>query len=271
MKQIHQFLTSAFALVVGLLCLTVSASAEVRQGTAVVKALNGPASYVDELGVTHPLEAGTVLKEGQTIKTGRDASVDLYLAQNGPAVGLDGNTVLRLQKLSNEPGPLGTIIDTRLDLQQGRVSGIVEKLLPGSRYEIKTPQGLATVRGTEFFIDASNGTIYVVGGTVTLTVTLNVDIKGGGTIQETKVVTINAGQYLWVPSNMTVKTFSSLKPVKSPYSLADLERLKKLGKVKEYGNGKNSGTSTVTETFNAQQTGKSLKLQMPPTTITVSP
>ena len=87
-------------LFVALISAAVTARGEMNQGRAVVKAITGSASYLDELGFTHPLAVGTVVKEGQTIKTSVDSSVDLFLDQNGPNVGLDANSTLRLEKLA---------------------------------------------------------------------------------------------------------------------------------------------------------------------------
>jgi hypothetical protein len=176
--------------VAALICTGImTATAQAKQGTAVVKALKGAATYVDETGFSHPLALNAVVKEGQTIKTALGASVALYLAENGPGVELEQNSVLGLDKLTSLQSGLGTIIDTRLDLRQGKLYGTVDKLLPGSHYEVKMPTGVATVRGTEFFIDAATGTVFVTSGTVNVTVNLV-----GSTGNRTRTVAVSAGQ-----------------------------------------------------------------------------
>ena len=47
---------------VALISTAVAAHGEMSQGNAVVRSVTGSASYLDELGFSHPLTVGTVLK-----------------------------------------------------------------------------------------------------------------------------------------------------------------------------------------------------------------
>jgi len=245
----------------------------VKQGAAVVKGVAGNASYVDELGFARPLVVGAIVKPGQTIKTGFDGAVDLFLGQNGPGVGVKANSILALDSLTTQESVLGALIDTRLNLKQGQLYGIVDKLLPGSHYEVKMPNGVATVRGTEFFIDATSGTVYVTSGTVTVHVVLNLQSPTPGTLS--KDVVVNAGQMLSIPTQFKSngsQSFDNLSASKTPgnLSVTQLRILAQLGALTRYVNG--NTTSQVTETFiaNKEKNGK-IDVTKPPTSIVVSP
>ena len=242
-----------------LISTAVAAHAEMNPGSAVVRTVTGSASYLDELGFNHPLTVGTVLKEGHTIKTGVDSSVDLFLDQNGSDVGLDAGSILRFEKLAYEKTALGTKIDTRLDLKAGQLSGHVNKLIAGSRYEVKMPHGVATVRGTTFFIDAQQGTVHVTSGNVTVTVSLTV-----GAETFTKTVQVHAGESLFIPKTATSgQDFENhLVAVSTPPGV-------KFNKLTRYDR---VGTGKVAETFTGMtnRTG-TIKIKKPPASIVVSP
>jgi len=251
-----------FCSFVALISAAIAAHGEMSQGTAVVKAVAGSATYLDELGFSHPLTTGTVLKAGHTIKTGVDSSVDLFLDQNGPNVALDANSTLRLEKLAYEQTSLGTKIDTLLDLKTGQMSGNVKKLIAGSRYEVKMPKGVAKVRGTTFYIDAQQGTIHVTEGTVRVDVTL---ITSNGTFTRTDIF-VHAGESLFFP-NMSANGqleqayLDSLAVVSTPPN-------QNFNNLTKYVRPGNSGR--VAETFTGQRQGNKVKINKPPV-IVVSP
>ncbi len=259
-----RFLVSLLA---GLVLGALNTHAEIKQGTAVVKALAGTATYTDAIGFNHPVQVGTTLKEGDTIKTGADTSVDLFLDQNGPGIGLNANSTLRFEKLSYQDSILGDIIDTRLDLKEGQLVGTVDKLIAGSRYEVKMPTGVAVVRGTEFFIDASRGTVYVTAGTITVKVVLK---ESPGVVIAWKNVTVGAGFTLYIPNEFkNTASFDALAPVPTPSGLSKkaLLRLATLGKLTLY-----TGKTQVTETFAAQRKRNGqIKVTKPPLSIVASP
>ena len=249
-------------LFVALISAAVTAQGEMKQGSAVVKAVTGSASYLDELGFTHPLTVGTVVKEGQTIKTGRDSSVDLFLDQNGPNVGLDANSTLRLEKLAFEKTALGTKIDTRLDLKQGALYGSVKKLIAASRYEVKTPKSIARVRGTEFYIDAKEGTVSVISGTVTLMVTVNVPNNAPGQTVFMTTVTINAGQTVKIPNDFVDNAdfLAKTTPQTTTGGFQGMTHYVRPG-----------DTASVKETLSGKKAGNKINVTKPPDSIVVSP
>jgi hypothetical protein len=171
------------AVLVGVLAMA-SAQA-VETGKAVVRSLKGAADYSEGGGAWAPLKQGMTLKPGTLIKTGNDACVDLFLDRNGPLVRLMENTTLGLDKLCFEPTGADTVIETQLDLKAGKIVGIVKKLAATSKYEVKTPNGVAGIRGTEYIISAT-GEVQVIDGSVVV-----VYVKPDGTVQ---TAVVNKGQ-----------------------------------------------------------------------------
>ena len=265
------------AVVLSLACLMFVgfvARAQAEQGSAVVKALRGRVSSMDALGFTRLLKLGDVLKPGETVTTGPDSTVDLFLDQIGRGLELAPNSMLSLEKMTRETSAIGTVTDTRVELQKGGVYGVVLGLRPGSQFEVKTPQGLTSVKSgtSEFFIDALQGTVYVTLGTVQLHLVLNL---AGGPL--TRDVTINAGPsgpglFISIPPHLTESEFSTLSP--APLTMKNnrtqLLRLAGLGTLTRYRD-----TSTdlrgVAETFNATESGTTLTITKPPTSSVVSP
>jgi hypothetical protein len=97
------------------------------------------------------------------------------------AVRLMSDTMLAIDKLTVSDTGVDTVSDTELDLRQGRIYCSVKKLSGASQYLIKIPNGIAGVRGTLFYIDAT-GECGVLRNSVVLS------IIGGGGMPETLVV-----------------------------------------------------------------------------------
>jgi hypothetical protein len=173
------------ACVAVLVAMAACSSAQAAQtGKAVVRSLTGAAEY-SVSGPWMPLRVGQELLPGSTIRTANDSAVVLFMDQNGPLVQLTENTTLGIDKLTFEPTGVDTIIETQLDLKSGRIVGIVRKLSTTSRYEVKTPTGVAGIRGTEYSISAT-GQVYVVSGSIVV-----VSVRADGSVL-TQVV--NAGE-----------------------------------------------------------------------------
>ncbi|MFZ0827291.1 MAG: FecR domain-containing protein [Verrucomicrobiia bacterium] len=170
------------------LTLAGSATAQsVKPGVATVVRISGEARYSLGDGQWHPLVAGKVLAAGSVIQTGPDATVDIVLGRtvSMPQAGsvpnrisdaadsnvrgliaykpsaeqntirMTGDTVLAIDKLTVSDTGLDSVSDTELDLRQGGIYNSVKKLSGASQYLIKIPNGIAGVRGTLFYIDAT--------------------------------------------------------------------------------------------------------------------
>lgn len=155
-------LMACVAVLVGLVSMSTAQAAQT--GKAVVRSVSGQAQYSDG-GGWMPLSTGMELMPGSSVRTANDSKVVLFLDQNGPLVLLSENTTLGIDKLTFEPTGVDTIIETQLDLKSGRIVGIAKKLSATSKYEVKTPSGVAGIRGTEYSISAT-GEVYVVSGSV---------------------------------------------------------------------------------------------------------
>jgi hypothetical protein len=164
-------------------------------GKAVVRSIRGQAQYQEAGGQWLQLNVGQVLKAGSTVRTASDSHADLFLDQNGPVVRLVENTTLGLDKLNYTSTGVDTIIETQLDLKSGRILGIVRKMADQSKYEIKTPNGVAGIRGTEYDLTATS-VMRVVSGSMVM-----VYVKSDGTVV-TQVVNTNE---MFVPSDGAVK------------------------------------------------------------------
>ena len=112
-----------------------------------------------------PLQTGEMLKTGAVVKTGAKSRADLFLGINGSMLRLAANTELKFTRLAIEQSPIEPIAQTEMELISGRVIGNVRKLPMGSSYVIKTPKGVAKVKGTVYDINA-DGEVIVLSGKV---------------------------------------------------------------------------------------------------------
>jgi ferric-dicitrate binding protein FerR (iron transport regulator) len=110
------------------------------------------------------------------------------------------DSTLVIDKLTTVSSGADTVSDTELDLKKGGIYASVKKLSPAAQYLVKTPTGIAGVRGTQFSISLNDdGTIKNV--TVFRTVgddglVLAVTSAGGAT----QTYMIGSGE-VWEPGN----------------------------------------------------------------------
>jgi hypothetical protein len=136
------------------LVLTTALEAQ-TPGKAEVRAINGTATYSAAGGKTAPLKVGTVLYSGSTIKTGAGSTVDLFLGNSAGVVRVAENSTLGLDKLALTETGADTVVEVQLHLPEGTILGNVKKLSAASKYEIKVPNGVAGIRGTQYRINSS--------------------------------------------------------------------------------------------------------------------
>jgi hypothetical protein len=191
----------------------VSSVQAAEAGKAVVRSIRGKAQYLESGGQWLELKVGQVLKPGSTVRTANDSHADLFMDQNGPVIRLVENTTLGLDKLNYTVTGADTIIETQLDLKSGRIVGIVRKMADQSKYEIKTPNGVAGIRGTEYDITATS-VLRVVSGSMVM-----VFVKTDGTVI-TQVVNSNE---MFVPSDGTVKPIPADQLSQLVAEIRDLE------------------------------------------------
>ena len=160
MKQAGS-LSKLLALAVGLGVFVAVWSAQAKPGKVVVRAVIGKADYTQEGVKWRSLGQGQVLRQGAMIRTYPASHVDLFLGVNGPFVRIMESTELGIDDLSYERTGVETVIETSLDLRVGRVLGNVKKMAVASRYEVKTPNGVAGIRGTKYDISTITGQVRV--------------------------------------------------------------------------------------------------------------
>ena len=136
--------------------------AEVKRivGTATVSKATG--------GAPATLAEGMVLGTGDTINTGPSSAVDLNLGVNGDVLRVEPDSTLSLDQLDvTRISP--PVVSTKLNVTKGGVTAnVITKLAAASRYEVRTPNGVAGIRGTIY--NASVGTgMSVLHGTVSWT------------------------------------------------------------------------------------------------------
>jgi FecR-like protein len=144
-------------LIVGFAVLGLAANlrAQTTPGKAVVRALKGSSTFSTAGSAPAPLKVNSVLYSGTTIKTGRDSQVDLFLGNSAGLVRVTENTTLSLDKLAFTETGADTVVEVQLNLPDGTILGNVNKLSAASKYEVKVPNGVAGIRGTQFRINSS--------------------------------------------------------------------------------------------------------------------
>jgi hypothetical protein len=148
-----------------ILALAVAAQAAVEKGTAKVVAIHGSAEVSMDGATWSPLKRGATFGEGALVRTTGESAADLDLGRNGSHLRILPNSVVALSALTYEQTGVETIINTEIDLRAGRVAGHVQKLSAASKYQVKTPKAVASVRGTRYDISA-NGKVVVSEGSV---------------------------------------------------------------------------------------------------------
>ncbi len=141
-------------------------NAQTSPGRAEVRAIKGTAYYSPSAGAPmEPLKVRQVLGPGATVKTGPGSIVDLFLGNSAGVLRMIENTTLALDKLTLTDTGADTVVEVQLNVPEGTILGNVQKLATASKYEIKVPNGVAGIRGTEYRISAG-GYIVLLHGTL---------------------------------------------------------------------------------------------------------
>jgi hypothetical protein len=121
-------------------------------GKATVRSVSGACTYTDTSGMAHKLRVNMELDAGATISTGPDSFV--YLNINGltSSVRVGSETSMSIPTMERIGAARDSDTVTMLDLRTGGIEGNVKKVAANSQYEIKTPHGVAGIRGTDFNI-----------------------------------------------------------------------------------------------------------------------
>ena len=187
-----------------------------KQRTGKVVRIKGDARYSTGNKVWQPLKVGTVLKSGNIVQTAPNSFADIVMneeataaavvvkpmsSSSAPSSGGGGggavtptpdqdvirvldDTYLVFDSLTATATGADTVTETLLDLKKGSVFGSVKKQAAASRFEVKTPNGVAGIRGTIFHI-TSLGQISCLAGSVIAAYTnpsgdVGTQVVGGG-------------------------------------------------------------------------------------------
>jgi len=147
--------------VLTLLVFSLSFAGNLSAELASAKVLNvvGTVTKIAASGKETPLTKGTILKEGDAVRTTQLSSAELIFS-NGSELTIDENTSVKISKLQQESFTGGGSYEqlkadpsksqTLLSLNYGDLSGHVKKLKDGSNFDIETPLGTAAIRGTRW-------------------------------------------------------------------------------------------------------------------------
>jgi hypothetical protein len=135
-------------------CLPAFAS-EVQSGELSVKSVQGNATCSMDHSSWAPLVPGMVLGKGAELETGPGATADVEFEYSGTVIRLRPDSVLELARMDEVVAGENIITDTRLNLKAGSLIGSQRKLAKPSTFTITTPNGSATIRGTEYLVTAA--------------------------------------------------------------------------------------------------------------------
>jgi len=121
------------------------------QGTATI---NGSAA-----------KRGDAIGAGAQLATGAHSALDLFLDVNGPSLTVSENSKLTIEELTADLSGPAPVINTKLKLDEGKITGFVRKSAGDSIYTVVTPTVTAAIRGTKYMISA-DGFVYVWEGCV---------------------------------------------------------------------------------------------------------
>ena len=143
------FLVLAAFLALGVSCSPSHPDAPPPVDRGVVSYIDGEAFLKNADGWT-ALQAGDQIPQGATVKTGPASKCEIQFGQTG-AVHLSANTVMTVT--TAELTALRKRVE--LDLSLGSLTSKVARLTGDDRYQIKTSEAMAGVRGTKFTVTES--------------------------------------------------------------------------------------------------------------------
>src|SRR5258708_26585434 len=116
--------------------------------TATAIEVTGDVVYEVDEGGFKSVELGQLFGEGDHVITRENAGLHMVLA-DGSSLALGPSTEITLTKIG--AGQEGS--QTFLEMLKGTANAIVEKLKKGSIFELKTPNAVAPVKGTQFEVN----------------------------------------------------------------------------------------------------------------------
>lgn len=126
----------------------------IKQSNAKLISISGDVRVQSAEGVWQAARQGDSLQTGQQIQIGRNSSAKLQLADDSE-VFLQPESLVMMDSLSVYAG--GYMVDTQMRLQSGRVEVHANPHgRKSQKFEISTPSAVASVRGTQFVVEAEH-------------------------------------------------------------------------------------------------------------------
>ncbi|MEI6597853.1 MAG: FecR family protein [bacterium] len=213
---------------VGLLASPLISHAALQNGKVEFGFIKGKSVLINPQSERKPAATGLVFEEGYRVETAVGTTSELVLS-NGATLVLDTDTSLEVRTfrqvgnelikpgqyrlLDKEPSPSVT----EIVIKRGKITGEVRKLNPQSTFTIKTPVGVARIRGTVFTVEYSqnnrkgtgNIKVAVVRGVVEVTV--NGSNNGPSSVQPGRQMSAQAAVDI---SGETIDKLNTLQHVK---------------------------------------------------------
>jgi hypothetical protein len=113
-----------------------------------VISVSGKATATKPDGRTAEIHVGDELPAGTVVKTGKEATVNLFFRRIGTIVQVQTNSVLALDKLEMEMRDGKLVKRTELSLKEGKFLSCIRVLIPESKVIVRTPKATFHVPGT---------------------------------------------------------------------------------------------------------------------------
>jgi len=140
--------------------------AALQNGKLQVSIIKGQSSLINPQSIKEPVVKGKLFEQGYKVETNKDSTVELCLS-NGSTILVNPDTLLEVrtfrqvasnlivegayQQLDKEPSP--SVVE--IYVIKGKIVGEARKLNPQSSFTIKSPAGVARIRGTVFSVEYS--------------------------------------------------------------------------------------------------------------------
>jgi hypothetical protein len=230
--------------------------AALQNGKFEVSTIKGQSSLINPQSIKEPMVKGKLFEQGYKVETNKDSTVELCLS-NGSTILVNPETLVEVrtfrqvasnlivegayQKLDKEPSP--SVVE--VFVIKGKIIGEVRKLNPQSSFTIKSPAGVARIRGTVYSVEysrnesARTGNMEVACVKGSVEVTVNGSDSGSQAVEpgkkmnaQTSLVDDATGRILAVPFKFTLPTAISNSP---QLSLPSTEGLVVGGEIKAPG------------------------------------
>ncbi len=145
---------------------TALSHAALQNGKVQVAITKGVSILTNPQSIREPMAPGKLFEQGYKVDTAKDSTVELCLS-NGSTILINPETTVEIrtfrqvasnlivdgayQKLDKEPSP--SVVE--VFVSRGKIIGEVRKLNPQSSFTIKSPAGVARIRGTVYSVQYS--------------------------------------------------------------------------------------------------------------------